>query len=657
MSIAVSVFLLILTVFVYRYHLHPRRGFFLFVLRLAVILLLVLILLGQIWSFSWAVRPKRLVCLVDRSQSMKAVGADTIATKLIRRLNVILAGKFIPEVWVFGDSVLRGENKTVGVDRTRIGRALELVGKTRPATIVLFSDGQDNGETDPVAIARDLIAPVYTIGCCFGQIKNIAVTGLDFPFVVYAGDTVRVTVRLAASGFGGGEQVTVKMENQLRKVVLGAGFSEQEVAFNFIPSSSGKKFIQVSVDSFPGEMNYQDNQRAKAIEVKPSRLNVVYITNRPGPQTRFILQSLRSEKRLRVIPVVAVTGNLGAGLSAVAQGQVFIIDGGVEMVADRQFWTALLQKVEAGAGVLILAAPEFRPGEVIKNLLPIKEFSSSVSGFDSIWQAQITDRGRALSLFNELDINSLPPFTGFYPLTPKEKVEVWLNSVERGEPLVVAYRIKRGRGVFLTAFPLWRWGFRPEFPFGSKTPLDIFLAGVVQYLGESDSGQFRLETDAPEYFAGEPVKVTLLAKTPDGAPWEGLDVRLYVDSVFLPMTEGRSGRYDITISGLKPGRHSIFAELRTGEMNVGRVESEVLVAEQGVELSRLGVNQVLLSRIAEASGGFFIPAESLNAKLEFKAAVYQRRIVFDPRRFPPVYGLVAVLFSLELLLRRKRGLL
>jgi hypothetical protein len=220
--------------------------------------------------------------------------------------------------------------------------------------------------------------------------------------------------------------------------------------------------------------------------------------------------------------------------------------------------------------------------------------------------------------------------------------------------------------VYLGAWPIWRWCFLPDFPLEKETPLEILLNGVCRYLSEPDTVQFRLETDAPAYLSGEPVRLKLFARRPDGTPWQGLDVRFNLNAEAqakslvpaVPMLEKGEGRYEAQINGLLPGEHYADLIVRDGDKIVGRAKVGFSVLEQSREQLRLGLNRGLLVRLAEVSGGWFVRAESLSSGhiAQITPRVYERQIVLDPRRLPWWFGLIAVLYSLELVLRRKRGL-
>lgn len=344
--------------------------------------------------------------------------------------------------------------------------------------------------------------------------------------------------------------------------------------------------------------------------------------------------------------------------------EVIIVDGAEETERDKGFWSALRSRVEEGAGVLFLVGEHFKSGEVLEKLFPIKG-GRILKGE---WTPVSTEAGRFLSYLSEsgIDLSSVPPFTGILSGTVEEaNTTVWMRALENDAPLLVAKKVGKGKVVCLCGFPLWRWGFLADFPPDKTTPLEVFLSGVIRYLSERDTVQFLLDANVSNYLAGEQIRLNLQARAPDGTPWEGLDVRVEVkDSAgrgfVIPMQERGLGRYQTKIVGLAPGQYFAVGEIQAESRLIKKTAPvEFSVSPQPIEFIRLGLNQELMSRIAEVTGGQFVRAESVEAidVQRLKRGVYRYRFSFDPRKSPIVYVLLAVLFGLELVLRRRRGLL
>jgi hypothetical protein len=656
MSIVVSIVLLLLAIFAYREQLHQKGSWGLFALRVLVVVFFFFLLAGQVINITWEERTGRVAILIDRSLSMQAIKADSSAVAIAGRVGDGLPRGLRARFWSFGDSLYSGIGGSDFYERTNLGGALERVFRTRPAAVVLLTDGQDNGEQSPVEVVRGSGIPVYVIGFGAAVGRNLRVVEVELPVSVYAGDTVEVRVRMMGSGLESGTQVRVFCAGQSREVVAGPGVSEQDVGFRLVFSEPGRKKVQVQLESLPGEMSYLDNRWDGVLEVKPARVGVAYITNRPGPGTRFILTSLRKNPRVSLMPVVLFSGSLNN--RQIPDAEVFIVDGVEEQRDEESWWQGLRRRIEAGAGLLLIAGPDFSPGVVLRGLVPVSAPKLEIG----TWTPVQAGDAELLGLFEPgmIDLNELPPFTGLFSGSGVAGVRVWVEAGESGQPLIIEQGLKKGRVVYVAGYPFWRWGFLPDFPVEKETPLAVLLDRVVRFLAEKDTNLFSLQTDAAGYLSGQPVRLRLFARRPDGGFWEGLDVQFKIDTLSrpVPMIERGGGRYEATVSGTGPGEHYAVAEVRKGDKFIGSARVDWTVSVQSVELSRLGLNRTLLARIAEAGNGWLVLAESLDIRRlqDIKPRVLKRRLVLDPRVLPWWLVITAGLFGLEILLRRWKGL-
>ena len=714
MLIAASAILLVLGVLAYRRTIsdfrlqiadsgkRPRTrvgGAGLLALRLFVLVLFAAVFVGAVFSRVWIERPRRVAVMLDVSQSMNAVGAESAATAVAEAFPLPTGA--VRQSWAFGDTAVAGEAKGLQPTaksqisgRTRIGVALKTVGRTRPGAVVLLSDGQDNGETDPVAVAHDIGVPVYTVG--FGGVakRNAGIEQVLLPAVVYSGETVEVQVRVMAAGFAD-EKTRVRLRGETKEIVLGQTAAEQDVPFRLVFDAPRRQVIEARLDSLTGESNYADNTRSAAVDVKPGRVRVAYVTNRLGPGTRMMLRALGSDERIEVESLAPISGAMSderGALNAERFPDVFILDDVVE-TGSPEVWQSIAAGVQAGAGALVIAGPDFQPGASIAKLLGSTVEQARAGTFTP----ELAPAGVVLPWFSRdsTDLAAVPPFTGLRPLpinvqqAPiEDRQGVWLIAQENKFPLMTAARWGRGKVVYVAAYPLWRWGFGPEEKPEQATPLSAFVTGVVRYLAERDTSPFWLQADRPDLYRGQPVRLTLRAVSPDGRPWSGLSVVVAVQAdsssprpsplggegersdgeeaararstklLSVPMTETGAGVYEAAIEALGPGRYRAVASVSSTDMALGKATSEFAVADQPVELANTGMSEGTLRAISEASGGKFFSSDSLARDgSEISLGSYQRRFSFDPRRAVWAYVLIALLAGAEWFLRRRRGLL
>lgn len=641
MTIAVSGLLLLLGVAVYLRHL--RVAWWLLLLRLAVLGLLVLVLMDAVISRHWSRGSNRVIVLVDRSSSMESRKLDTLAGRVAR--DFPLPERFERVTWEFADSAGPGTGAAEPA-RTRLGRALELAAGTRPAAVVLVSDGQDNGACDPVAVAQRVAVPVYAVGCGLGTDRNVSAEQIRLPDEVYAGDTVTIAGRIGYRGLGS-ETVTVRLNDGTRRAALPAETAEQEFLFREVFDRPGRTVVRLAVDSVPGESDFLDNELLATIEVRPARVRVRYLTDRPHPGTRLVLRLLEDDPRVEASRGVALVPGESP---AAGEADVYVLDnlaGGDELV--RQ----VAARVNAGAGALVIAGSDSRYGPGFETLLPGAGGPAQTGEF----RVSLAPDGRRQSWLDDIETGELPPFEGLHRAGTGG--ETWLLAGGDSLPAVLAREPGRGRVVHVAGYPLWRWGFRVRVP-GGADPLERLVLGAVRWLAAAGQEPFRLYPERAAFYRDEPVRVRLSARTADNSPWPGLDIRVGLDTAGaeVPMTEARAGEYEAELAVAEAGTHRVTAEVRAEDSLVGRAATDVAVLDRPLELARTGLNRGLMERLASVTGGEYFDCDSLPGPgFEPQARTWQSGFRFEPRRTPWVYVLIALLFCLEWVLRRRQGLL
>ncbi|MEO0073466.1 MAG: hypothetical protein ABIK43_02235 [candidate division WOR-3 bacterium] len=657
MHIVVSLVLLALVFLAYHRALGSLGTWWLFLLRLLQAGVLFLVLTGRTFTVVCNRSSNRVVVLRDRSASVAAAGADSIADGVVSQLSSLRP--FSQEVWEFAGVVRRGLASKGEIDtgRTDIGLALATAAKASPGAIVLVTDGQSNTGDDPVATARDAGIPVYAIGLGDERRENMRLVNMDFPPVVYLGETVTVRVRLASSSVSPA-RVRVRLNGQTAVVQRDSGVTEQDVEFHLRLASPGIHKLEAIVDSVPGEASYSDNHIAGFLDVRPAKVRVSYLTNRPGLNSRFLLSLLRLEGRIELLQFVGT----GAAFrtSDLKNADVYILDAITENEEMQGFLRLVERRVQQGAGVLIVAGPGFEPGEVTRRILSL---GSGVDIDSGTFSPVATAAGRLLpwlDLDGGVDLSTVPPFhkvwTGRFD---SGRHELWLEAAEKQTPLFLLARYGRGKTVYVAGYPLWRWGYGPEMRLDESSPLGKLVKGILQFMAYADTAMFRVQTDKELYSAGEPIRVLFTARSADGSGWEGLVPYVSFDShgSRVPMTELGQGRYEAVLHS-SPGPRIATVTATVGDTVLGVAKVQFAVSDQSLEYSRTGLNAGLLRRVAAVSGGQFVKAESLHVeRLDIRPSRFRQTLSLDMRQTLWVYLAFALFAATELTLRRIGGLL
>jgi len=673
-GIILSAILLALLVVLFIRDIRVNRAGLVFALRIVTIILMALVLCGFIFRKTVHQRPRAdLLVLADESQSMGVEHKAADAADAIARVG--LKPQWRVEFDGFGDTVARlADPKSAKTDRGRtdFGQALRYAKTLMPGAAVIVSDGVNNGVGDPGQLAQKLGFPVYTIGIGRKSVRDLAVERIRIPSRAVLGDTIPVGVRLRSRGFAGDRtRVRLFQDANLvdsRDVALSQDESQQELEFRVVPATAGRHTFRAVCDSMLGEDNYANNSAQTAIDVLPSRTRVLYVTNEPGFGTRFLLDLLKQDKDIELIPVVALTGSsfkrIDQGMAAYPLGgqidaDVVILDNVDETMLGPQASDALLA-FAANHGLLVLAGERFRAGRALNALLPLQPTADRIARELAL---ELTDDGRSVPILFEQTrslLSGMPPFWGAVRSSGlKDGAKLWAKAAD-GTALMAFARNGQGKVLEIAGYPLWRFGFSAGAVASGNDGLYRFLTNAVRFLALKDVEAFRLGSDKLDYYAGEPISLLLQATAEDGRPWQGLDARLTIPgaNVSLAMTEKAAGLYEAVVEGLAPGGYQAKADVFLSDKPLGSAGHDFLVSELSLELTETSLHDDLLRRISAASGGEYVPYDSLAAKgLNVRFAQYRRLMVFDPRMNRYLFLLIAGLFVLEIFLRKRRGMM
>lgn len=677
--ITIFVSVILLALFVYLYIKERKTPGYKapLIIRFIVLILLILILIGTIVKFTYQESPKiPVLVLVDASRSINYRDNLMKIESIVNKINKM---PFAKKFYAFTDSVKpwQKEAPLIG-EKTDIGQALLYASTQKPGAVILISDGQHNQKNDPYSIARNSLAPIYTIGLSSAQQKDLLIKSISKPLQTFLGDTIEITVRIQSQTF---ENQTSKV-HLIRKgktiasqdILITVKDAYQEVKFNITPETIGKVTYSVVIDNLPDEDNTANNRKDFTLQVLKNRWQILYLTNSPSLNTRFItasLQNLNSEQAQQmfsITPIIAFVGRKYEILTKQSIDQVFknidvvILDNVNELNLTADLINRLQNLLEQGKGFLVLTGENFNPQTFLKDILPLQYSAAKTINKDLFFEP--TDNSAKLPLFynqtNQYLLDNTPPLWGLnLPDNIKPNTVVWLQTKGDKTPLMSYQMRQKSKVVLFNGFPIWRFAFSSIETESRRQNFDQFLANLLRFLAISELDNFKLITDKPDYLTGEQIIINLLANTPDARPFTGADVRINIPNLktAIPLYEISAGTYQAEIEAAQQGQYQLTANIYKDTQKISTVQTTINITPQTIE-DITGLDADLMRKIASQSNGkFFSADEFLNQEFNPELAVYQKTINISLKNNPYVYVLITLLFSTLLYLRKKRGLL
>lgn len=384
------------------------------------------------------------------------------------------------------------------------------------AGVVLFSDGRHTDGPPPLETVRAIASlgvPLHAVG--IGSVEtpvDVAVSGLQVPEIIFAGEPVVPTAFIRSRGFQGREiAISFLMDGREveRKTHLVAATNEStEIAFAAVSLPVGEHRLAVTLTDLPGEATAANNRLERRVQVTDRKMRVLVLEGNPRRQHAELCAALRSEPNLEIQEVVAGTqperrmeldqslqlrpgksrrlrrgpgpGEFPESADALF-GYDLIVMGDFpisELTYEEQ--QNIVDFVQSRGGSLMLCAgPQANPlqyetstlGEILPISLPFFDSDDAPFAFQPYHQdgyrLELTPTGRGEPLCrllpgqqaNEEAWQSLPPsFWRFPALEARPDAVVLVRaSANKKEPLIVMRSTGLGRVLYVGLDDVWRW--------------------------------------------------------------------------------------------------------------------------------------------------------------------------------------------------------
>jgi len=688
------------------------RIYLLLILRACALFLAFMFLSEPILTLiSKSQKPPVLAILLDNSKSMQIVDRTgdrkKIAKRIAEKLNEIqINGE--KKFFTFSTDVREKKNFTpdsldFSGGATDITSALKKINsvalKENIKGIVLVSDGAYNIGENPSYFAERVEIPIFTIGIGDSSAqKDIKITDVLFNDVVFAGSENPLVVRVSASGFEPGQEISVKLYDESKeigseKVKLASGTNEYTVNFKFVPRDEGVRKFIVKVQQLPGEVTHQNNQKSFYVKVLKGKYKVLIVSGAPSPDLAFIKRALVENKNYEVISYTEkkgkefIEGNFD--IKNAESADVFVFVGYPVKTSDEEILMRLKNLISAQNKPFLFILSRTVDFNKLRgfDVLPFKfsmiKVDPALTSEDVVSLA-ITEEGRNHSATDIGDgnyiWNILPPVfkvRGSFTPAPGSSVlaKAKYQNVETNEPLIVANRVGTRKSIALLCYGIWRWKLLTATNKEFEGFFEKFVNNTVNWLIAPSEEEFiRFKVDKNFFMEDEEVKFTAQVYNENYRPIEDAEIKVEISSLTtdkvseeLPAGELNlehvgSGIYSGGIS-LTKGDYKYTASISKARKTLKVFSGRFTVGESEIEFSVTNMNVKLLREIAQKTKGvFLLPDEVdsldkiINSAEEFKATVVEDRkeyILWS--RYETLFAVIFLL-SVEWFLRKRFGL-
>jgi uncharacterized membrane protein len=619
--------------------------------------------------------------LVDVSRSMRLPDAggrsriDVARDVATQQIAAALQGRFVFELWTFGDALARaqGDRFTADARSSDLSGALRAVRdryrERRVAGVVVISDGGDTGTQDAAQTVDDGGTPVFTVGVGSPRVTP------DFEVLdVAAGEaaltnssvdlTVSVIGRQADSRAARSFQIRV-LENSrpvdVRTITPVGPDSPVREVFTVSPSRETATLYTVEIPTGAGELVPENNRRSVLVSPPGRKRRVLVVEGAPGFEHTFVKRALASDPGIEVDSVVRKgrdeQGDATYFVQAAATRAPQLATGfPAEREALYQYDAIMFANIEPeslsrvqldlaasfveqrGGGVLVFGAKSFAQqglvGTALEDALPVDLHdrgngvvrTSSGPRDGAAYRVRLTPEGESHPVMRVgsspddtskrwLSMPALAGATALGAPRPGAQVLAVANTVDGVRPLVAVHRYGRGRAMVFTGEASWRW--RMQLPSTDRTH-EMFWRQTARWLA---SGAPDPVDAAPlgNVIPGTIQRVSVDVRDRAFEPVRNADVTMRITmpggevrDLRPTLLDARAGRYAAQTRFDQPGVYRVTAQARRGRDLLGSSDQWVLAGAADVEMADPRLNEDVLRRVSRASGGRYLEGTDIS---------------------------------------------
>ena len=531
------------------------------------------------------------------------------------------------------------------------------------AAVLVVSDFDQNAGTAPLAAAKKLGVPVFTVGVGPLTAVDLSVDLLAPPTMKRAeSSTISVTirqreldntsvhVRLFAHQAGDLQSGETARTLVGEKTLTIAGGSSQ-VEFPYTPEATGRFVFTAEVDPAEGEVVTQNNASEREVRIIDDFLRLMFVEYEPTWEWRFVKEVFHRDKLVgtrgfrtfirSADPIVRETNELFLPTLTLPRSQFFENDviflGDMPTSALSTRFCEMTKEFvsQFGGGLVVMAGPRFGPGQLaetpLADMLPIvadvdakrrddKEFRLTLTPIAAQYDFMRLGQSDAENVKAWNNLGKLPWYQ------PVRRVEARGTQVlaehptdkcidgKTPQPLIAVRQYGRGEVVYVAFNEMWRLRrLHGEEYYRQFWGQLIHRLGLSHALGSHK--RFVVRTDKAQYRADDQVLVTVEAYDKEFHPLDEKDIpdRRLTAEIIRPDRDAEGNRSQVfTIPQLKPGVFETRVPVFTGGEYRLRVADPIAneVAEINFDVANVSIerrnpvrNVALQKNIASETGG------------------------------------------------------
>ncbi len=559
---------------------------------------------------------------------------------------------------------------------------------------ILLSDGAHNLGSHPVRTAEAYGVPILAVRLGVdSRSRDALISEVLTNEIAYAETQLPVEISVTASGFAGRKTKLHIFEGE-REVAsqdlsLPADDTQITAKITLTPKQPGLNRYTVRLQSLEGEQTLENNRRAFYVRVLKSKLNLWIFAGAPAADYAFLKRALAGDPNYQVRGFVQRPGGgfyRSQDLAEPAFGNATSwqdVDGLILIdFPRRDSDPALLEMIKTqllnhSKPLFYMHGPNVDPSLLwqLRGALPLAT-PVALSNERNL-ALRVEPGGLAHPITRPLVEaqtagEDLPPlFTNVNPTRAVAGTEVLMSALRgsgrqaAGEPLWLAQKNAARKTLSIFSYGLWRWHLMLQSVPAKAEVYDQIMRGAVRWLvTKEDAKLVRITSNKEIYRGGEQIELQAQVYREDYVPLEGAHVQVQVGGPQwqqdVILQDAGSGLYRARLQVLSGGEYQFHGTAELEGKKLGEDSGKFSVEPFSLEFLQTRVNEPLLRQLAEASGGAYLPPDSLEqaiARLPLEPVIKHEERDFAFWGKLPVLFVLLLTLAAEWFLRKREGML
>ncbi|MDR2117305.1 MAG: hypothetical protein LBP87_13085 [Planctomycetaceae bacterium] len=496
-----------------------------------------------------------------------------------------------------------------------------------------------------------------------------------------------------------------------QELMLDAIEGQQDVVFEFKPEKVGRTLYIVRTEPLGDEAIKENNERQTAALVVEPGMRVFYLEGTLRPEYGAISQRyLAKDPDIEFCAMVQIKPNVfeqqtnieGFKLKGLPTEQETIDSFDVFIIGDidssyfkTEIQEMFVKRIRNGAGLIMLGGyhslgPGGYGGTPIGKVLPVIVGNREIGQFSEEFLPKLTPDGVSSNIFANIATffpstlgaatkEGLPMLAGCTRIqtsNPAATIFATCPAVRvpgpgGGEiemPVLAAQPVDQGRTVVFTGDTTRRWQQGPR-AMNQDTPFMQFWGQLIRYVAGREGTIVReagvsASVDKAYYEPEETVTISATVKNADGEGTEKASVSGTIirsdgkqDEVKLEIVQGTPGKYTGIYEPKIIGQQEIKVTAKIDGLVLNAPEKMIIdVGRPNMEFDRLDLNEELMTKIADASGGRYSHITTADFLIDqLNRDVTKRKVIEQIPLAPPLsfWAIFVALLTIEWVLRRR----